>query len=651
MLLDFRETVRNSKPIKYTLITLICIPFALVGIGSYLGGGAYPDVAEVDGVAINQLQVDRAYNTLRGQYQQMFGGNIPQNLFPDETIRSQALDRLVEEIVVNNTVEEYKFAVGNETLGRAIRNDAQFHDENGKFDKERYHNAIRGRLDSVANFEESLRASATITQFQAGITATNFELPNEIERLDALRGQTRTIDYVTYSIDKAIENIEVTDDQISGYFDENADNYQFPQRAKLEYIELKKSDLAEAIEVSDEEVEAHYENNNSDFVTTAAVRETSHILLEVADAGDVDEVAEKTAELEAIKSRIEAGEAFADLAKEFSDDIGSAQAGGSMGLLEGGYLESQYVEAANKMVAVDALSDIVKTQFGVHLIKLDKYEPAVITPFEEAKDSIVTLLQNNAADLEFLELRTAMEENVASDPESLEVAADASNVEIKQSDWVDVDTQDDPVMSHPSVLAAAFSEEVLDNQNNSDLLELSPGHVLSLRVIEHEEPRPKTLEDVKDEITDTLKRDGAEQQLEESAKAAVGLMLKGTPVSKVAKDDTNATAVTNEILTRDSTVIDATAIREIYALARPSEGKVLVKSVALQNGDRVAYALKAVDESNTDDDESSEATATAEGDEAVAPPSPPNNQVNIGQAELAAVIANLREKADITIQQ
>lgn len=648
MLLDLRETVRNSKPIKYTLITIICIPFALVGIGSYLGGSAYSDIAEVDGVPINELQIDRAYNALKGRYQQMFGGNIPQNLFPDETIRSQALDGLVTEIVVNNTVEEYKFAVGDETLGRAIRNNPQFQVD-GKFDTERYQNMIQGSLDNVGNYEESLRASEAVTQFRAGIAATNFELPNETERLDALRGQTRTIDYVTYSIEKTIENIEVTDEEISDYFDENAEDYKFPERAKLEYIELKKSDLAAAIEVTDEDVEAYYNDNNSDFVTTQAVRETSHILLEIADAGDTDEVATKSAELEAIKARIAAGESFADLAKELSDDIGSAQAGGSMGLLESGYLESQYVEAANQLVDVDELSGIVKTKFGVHLIKLDKYEPAVITPFEDSKEEIVALLQNNAADAEFSELRIAMEESVASDPESLEVAADASNVEIMQSDWIDTDTQSNPTLAHPLILEAAFSEDVLENQNNSDLLELNPGHVISIRTTEHEEPRPKTLEDVKDDVTATLKRKGAEEQLEEAAKAAVALMLKGTPVSKVAKDDPNATAVADEVLTRESTVIDANAVREIYALAKPAEGKVLVKSVALLNGDRVAYALKAVELAEPISTDGDTAENDAAGPENA--PRPQNSPANLGQAELAAVIANLREKADVTIQQ
>ena len=651
MLLDLRETVRNSKPIKYTLITIICIPFALVGIGSYLGGSAYTDVAEVDGVPINDAQVDRAYNTLKGQYQQMFGGTIPQNLFPDETIKSQALDSLVTEIVVNNTVEEYKFAVGDETLGRAIRNDPRYQVD-GEFDPERYQNMIQGSLENVGNFEESLRASAAVTQFRAGIAATNFELTNESERLEALKSQTRTIDYITYSIDKAIENIDVSDEQISAYFEENADNYQFPERAKLEYIELKKSDLAAAVDVTDEEAETYYNDNDSDFITTQAVRETSHILLEIADAGDADEIAAKTAELEAIKARVAAGEAFSDLAKELSDDIGSAQAGGSLGVLEAEYLEPQYVEAANQLASVDELSGAVKTRFGVHLIKLDKYEPAVITPYEDAKEDIVSLLQNNAADSEFTELRVAMEESVASDPDSLEVAADASNVEIIQSDWVDADTQDDPVLSHQLVLTAAFSEDVRDNKNNSDVLELQPGHVVSIRTIEHEGPRPKTLDDVKDEVITTLKREGAEEQLDEASKAAVALMLKATPISKVAKDNPIATAVANEVLTRDSTVIDASVVLEIYALAKPAEGKVLVKSVDLLNGDRVAYALKAVgspEPSTAEGDVVDGEDAGAQGPQGSQ--GPQNTPVNLGQAELAAVIANLREKADVSFDQ
>jgi len=653
MLLDIRDTVRNSKPIKYTLITLICIPFALVGIGSYFAGGGYADVAEVDGVAISEPEVERAYNGLRRQYQQMFGGNIPANLMSDESIRQQALDGLVTDIVVRNTVEDQKFAVGDETLGRAIRNDTRFHVD-GQFNSERYQDMIRGSLSNVAAYEESLRANTAITQFRAGVEVTSFQLPSESERLEKLSNQTRTIDFVRYSVDKVIENIEIDEEQVSTYFDENAENYTFPQRGKFEYIELKKSDLAADIDISDEDAQLHYNEFEADYVSTPEVRETSHILLEIADTDDSDEVARRTTELEAIKARIEAGESFADVAKEVSEDIGSAQSGGSLGQLEPSYMEAQYVSAAEVLTTENNLSGVVKTQFGLHLIKLDNFAEAVVTPFDEVKDSIVTLLQNNIADNDFLELRTLMEESIASDPETLEVAADASNIDLKTTDWVDVDTQSEPLFSDPRILSVAFSEEVLETQDNSDIIELNPGHVLALRIAEYEDERPKSIDDVRDDIIVTLKREQAETTLDASAKSAVALMLKGTPVSKVAGDDTAATATRDEVLTRQSTVIDASAVSEIYALAKPSEGKVLVKSVALQNGDRVAYALKAVESPEATE---AEGDAGADSEDAVAvdgSADASNTQIvntQLGQAELAAIIANLREKADVSIEQ
>jgi len=166
---------------------------------------------------------------------------------------------------------------------------------------------------------------------------------------------------------------------------------------------------------------------------------------------------------------------------------------------------------------------------------------------------------------------------------------------------------------------------------------------LALRVLEHEEPRPKTLEDVNDEVTDTLKREGAQTKLDESAKEAVALMLKGTPVSTVAKDDPNATAGPNEVLTRQSTVLDAEVVREIYALAKPAPGKVLVKWESLQNGDRVAYALKAVETPEA------ETEAEGEGGEDAGSDAVRLDNARLGQAELAAVIANLREQADVSL--
>jgi len=188
MLLDIRDTVRNSKPIKYTLITLISIPFALVGIGSYFYGGDVPDVAEVNGVAISETELDNAYNQQRARYEQMFGGAIPAGLMTDESIREQALDGLVTSQVVRSTVEDQKFAVGDLTLAKTIRNNPMFQVD-GKFDTETYENALQSNRFNVANYEATVRQETALNQFQVGVYQSSFQLPTSRSNRGFRRGR------------------------------------------------------------------------------------------------------------------------------------------------------------------------------------------------------------------------------------------------------------------------------------------------------------------------------------------------------------------------------------------------------------------------------------------------------------------------------
>ncbi len=637
MLLSIRETVRNSKPLKYTLITIISIPFALVGIGSYFAGGQGGSAAEVNGVEISEYQVENTYNQLKRRYQQMFGGNIPEGLLSDESIRQQALDELITNQVIQSTVEDQKFAVGDTTLGRTIRNNPQFQVD-GQFDADLYQRTLQTRYSNIAGFEESMRQETAINQFQTGVAATSFQLPSETDFLSSLRRQTRTVDYIRYSVDTAMETIEISDDAVNAYFEDNKEDYKFPQRAKLEFIELKKSDLAEAVDVDDEAVAEHYEQFKNNYIVNPEARDASHILLELEDAGDTEEVAAKTQQLNEIKDRLAAGEAFADLAEEFSDDIGSAQTGGSLGQIQRNSMDPDFEEAVFGLGAVGDVSEVVQSAFGLHLIKLDRLVVGEYSPLEEVKDSIIADIRDREVEPEFVELRVAMEESVASDPESLEVAADESNVEIQTSDWIDQDTTDHAVLSDPRVIAAAFSDDVLVNQYNSDVIELNPGHLVAVRVLEYEEPRPKSIDDVKEEVVATLKRQEAEKQLDELAASAVDELIKGAAATKLAKDSDLASAEMDSVLTRQSTEIDNQVVSEIFSLAKPSPGKTRVKSATLLNGDRIAYALKAVDVPE----------AAEEGD---AESAPQVANPRLGQIEFAAMIASLREKAKVDITE
>ncbi|MFK8078077.1 MAG: SurA N-terminal domain-containing protein [Granulosicoccus sp.] len=637
MLLDLRETVRNSKPIKYTLITLICIPFALVGIGSYFSGGSATPVAEVNGQPIVPQQLERAYQQQRQQLARMFGGQLPPALANETLLREQALEQLITQQVLESEVENQRFAVGDETLGRAIRELPNFQVD-GKFNKEAYQLQLRSSGLSVPAFEQSYRDDTAINQFRFGISGTSFTLPQEADQLSELARQTRTVEAVRFDFEKAKSGIESTEEEIVAYFEANKDSYTFPQRAKIEYIELNVDDLAEAVDISEAEAQTYYDENRANFIRPEQ-RDASHILLS-ADEGDADDQVAKLAE---VKARIEAGESFSELAKEISDDVGSADLGGSLGTISPGSMVAAFEEAVFSLEAIGAVSDPVVTEFGVHLIKLDNILPEAGKPFEEVSAEIVESLKQDEADGEYFDLRELLVEYSFDNPDSLEAASDATGLDIKSSDWLDADTDSGPLLSNPQVVQAMFSDEVLQDEINSELIEVEPRHVVIIRVTEHEGPRPKTIDDVREEVADTLNGEKATESLSALRDAAIEKLVAGNSAAEIAGSDDFATALEQVVVDRASTEFDRNVVAEVFGLPKPG-GDVVTHVSAAANGDLLALRLDSIDVQKADDEAvDSDIAAPANGlVEAGA-------DLRRGGTEFEVFLQSLRAQADIDI--
>ena len=510
----------------------------------------------------------------------------------------------------------------------------------GRFDPETYQNQLRASGMSVPAFEQSFRDDTALNQFRTGITDTAFTLPQEAERLAALGRQTRTVEAVRFDFALAQEGIEVTEEEVAAYFTENADNYQFPQRTKIDYIELDSSVVASEIEISDEQALEYYESNRGRYMR-AEQREASHILLDTEDASEEEQVAV----LQEVKARVEAGESFSDLAAEFSIDVGSSDNGGSLGVISQDVMDPAFEEAVYSLANVDDVSDPVITDAGVHLIKVDAIQPESGKPFEEVKDEIIATMQQDEADREFFDLRDILAEQSFDNPGSLEPAADATGLEIKSSDWLDIDTDSGPVLSDPRVANAMTSPDVLDDENNSDVIELGDRHIMVLRVVEHEGPRPKALDDVRDQVEDELKGSIAKDELQAKVDAALEKLTAGSTAEEVAQDDELAEAFTAEILDRQSIVFDANVISRIFSLPAPT-GDAITDSTTLANGDQLALRLDAI--------ETPEAAADNDEDDSTATPSvagvlEPGVNPSLGGVEFEALLESLREKADVEL--
>jgi len=274
----------------------------------------------------------------------------------------------------------------------------------------------------VAAFEAQFRDETALGQFRSGVIGTSFTLPNEAERIDALSRQTRTIDAVRFDLDAIKETVEIDDAAVQARFDETADTHVFPPRARIEWIELSAAGLAESIEVSEEEAQAWYNDNRSKYMTPE-LREASHILISVDDAGDADQVAEARVEIEAIMARIEGGESFDDLASELSDDAGSAASGGSLGAIRPGLMVAPFEQATYEIDGEGSLSGPVETEFGVHLIRVDKIIAEEGQSFEDVREEALAGASRDIADREFF-----LDEGAQSAVEALASGADVMSV-------------------------------------------------------------------------------------------------------------------------------------------------------------------------------------------------------------------------------
>lgn len=663
MLLDLREKIRSSKPIKYGIITVISVPFVLVGVGSYFSGGAAAPVAEVNGSAISRQQLDQAYQQQRSQLARMFGGRIPEGLASEPLLREQALQQLVTQNVIEAEVAEQKFAIGDATLARAIRDQANFQVD-GQFNSDAYQAQLRASGMTVPAFEQSYRDNTAIGQFQSGISETAFVLPQEAQRLADLGRQVRTIDAVRFNFEEANAATEVSDEDVVAYFEEQKGSYLFPERAKIQYIELDSSVVASEIEISDSQAQSYYDDNRARYMTPER-REASHILLETGN-GSEDEQVEQ---LNQVRERVLAGESFADLASELSDDIGSANSGGSLGLITPGAMVPEFEDAVSALLEIGDLSEPVVSDFGVHLIKLDGITAETGQAFEEVKTDIIETMQQDEADREFFDLRDQLSELSFDNPGSLEPASDATGLEIKTSDWLGVDSDAGPVLSSAAVMAAAFSPDVLEDENNSDIITIDNRHVVVLRVAEYEEERPQTLDEVREDVVDALKAEKTAEQLAELADAALEKFKLGEALSAIAEGNDLAEVFDSEVISRQSTVFDRNATARIFALPRPDTAPALAR-VTLANGDELAVSLKSVEIPATDvqAEEPVETLTEADAETQVetlidtdveaseAADLPPVAGVveaganpSLGALEFEALLENLRANADVEI--
>jgi len=571
------QNIRDNSQgwIAKTIIGLIVMLMAFTGFDAIVQSTSNSrNAAEVNGEEITLDSLNAAVDMQRRQLIQQFGKDFDASLLDDKLLRNAALDSLVERTLLLQGAKDAGMAVSDAALDQMIVQLPVFQVE-GKFDAARFDQVLQQQGFTRMQFRERLKQDVLISQLQAALAGSNFVTDAELDAFVRLDKQTR--DFASLTLPADSKPIELTDEEVKAYYDEHADQFMSVEQVVIEYVELKKEAFFAQAEASDEELQALYQK---EIANLAEQRHAAHILLEVNDKQS-DEQAK--AKLEEAAKRLQAGEDFAVLAKELSQDPGSADNGGDLGFAGPGVYDPEF-ENALYALNKGEVSAPVRSEFGWHLIKLLDVQAPEVPSFDSLKAKLEREIKAQQVEQRFVEAAKDLEE---ASFEASDLAQPAQELGLQvQTSGAFGREGGEGVAANRQVVQAAFSPEVLEDGANSGAIELDPDTTLVLRVKEHKKPTLLPLETVAAGIRDTLARKKAGEAAKAEGEALLAQLREGGASGKEWK--------VVEAATRSQEGVEPVVLQALFRMAKPADGKPSYAGVTLNNGDYVVLRLDGV---------------------------------------------------------
>lgn len=588
MLEDIRE--KSQGLVSKVILGLIILTFAVAGIGSYTNS-VDTSVAEVNGEKISQNEFNKSFQAQRNRMQQQYG-EMFDTLSADSNymaqFRQSVLDNLINEVLLDQNADSMAMKVSYKQINQAILNMTEFHVD-GVFNNDRYLALInQAGFYQSSDFKHYLRTQMTRRQLSQAIVMTEFSAPYQEEILVSLQNQKRDFRVLTVVAEQFNNTVEVSDEEINTYYTENQFQFQNQEKVMVDYISLDVNEIAKSIEVSESEIETYY-LENIDTYRDAEQRRVSHILIETGD----DETAAK-ALAESLLVRIQAGEDFAVLAQEYSTDTLSGENGGDLDWIEMGTMDESFDESAYGLANVGDVSEVITTPFGFHIIKLTDLKAEQTKSLEEVKDKVADKVSKAKAQDEFFELQQELARLAYEFPDTLDDAAGAVNGTIKTSAWL-TKTGNTAPFNESKLLEAAFSDVVITEHLNSDIIEVSDELAVVLRLNQYQEANAKPLSEVSAQIKELLVQQKASNKTQEVADELLVKLTQGEDLT-AAISEINAEFSEKVNVSRFDGEIDTSITRKAFSLPHPKEGVVSAGTALLSNGDIALIEIKQVTE-------------------------------------------------------
>jgi peptidyl-prolyl cis-trans isomerase D len=572
--------------IAWFIVGLISIPFALWGVNSYLNGPSEVSVAEVNGASISQNQLQQAIQQYRERMRNMLGENFDPAMFEGPQVKREVLDALIEQQLLTQAANKTGLYVSDADISAIIRNTQAFQ-RDGQFDNEYYAMVLARAGYTPLRYEMQLRNDVLQRVTTESIQRSAIATDEQVKSILKIENQKREIAYGVIPVANFTEMVSVDDTAVKTYYTDNEAAYTTPEQVKVDYLELSVDALAKQVVVDETALKAFYSTNQSKFVGPEQ-RRASHILIE----GDNEEA---LAKITAIQQQLKEGADFAELAKTESQDAGSAQQGGDLGFFQRDVMDPAFEEATFAIENEGDVSDIVKTEFGYHLIKLTGIQKPESQAFSKVKAEVEALYRQQQAEKTFFDKAERLADLTYENPDNLELAAEELDLEIKTTDNLTRQGGNTELTSNTKFITAAFSDVVLNEGLNSEVIELSESHLV---VINKNQFTPSTVlpyDSVAPAIRESLKFEQASAKANEYGQTLLAKLRTGEAVQEEFANWQDAA-----FYSRNNQEVSAQILQHAFAMPKPVSGDQFAGFTA-SNGNYIVLQLTAVEEGDLGD--------------------------------------------------